>query len=120
MRIISFILAAMFVLFAFVQVNDPDPIVWILIYGVMAVICILAAFNIYPRKIMIGLALLYAVYSVYYFPGVREWLHQEDKSLLFDNLAKMQYSYIEESREFLGLAICVIVLVIYIVRGKRS
>ena len=119
MRIFSIILAIMFVAFAFVQVNDPDPIIWILIYGAMAVICILAAFSIYPRKIMIGMAVVYSLYSIYYFPGVREWLHQDDKSLLFDNLAKMQFSYIEESREFLGLMICVIVLIFYLVRSRR-
>lgn len=120
MRIVSFILAIMFVVFAFVQINDPDPIIWILIYGAMAVICVLAAFQIYPIKVMVGLALIYGIYSIYYFPGVREWLHQDDKSLLFDNLAKMQFSYIEESREFLGLMICVVVLVFYIIRGRRS
>ena len=119
MRILSFILAIMFLVFAFVQVNDPDPIIWILIYGVMAVICVLAAFGIYPRKFMIGLAIAYSLYSIYYFPGIREWLHQEDKSLLLDNLAKMQFSYIEESREFLGLMICVLVLVFYLFKSRK-
>jgi len=119
MRILSFILAVMFVVFAFVQVNDPDPIIWILIYGVMAVICVLAAFGIYPRKFMIGLAIAYTLYSIYYFPGVREWLQHDEKSLLFDNLAKMEFSYIEESREFLGLMICVIVLIFYLIKSRK-
>ncbi|HYI78522.1 MAG TPA: transmembrane 220 family protein, partial [Chryseolinea sp.] len=37
MRIVNFILAVLFLLFAFVQINDPDPVIWILIYGAMAV-----------------------------------------------------------------------------------
>ena len=36
MRILNFILALMFLAFAFVQIKDPDPMVWILIYGAMA------------------------------------------------------------------------------------
>ncbi len=85
----------------------------------MAVICILAAFSIYPKKFMIVLAVAYSLYAIYYFPGLQDWLQQENKSLLFDNLAKMQFSYIEESREFLGLMICVIVLIFYLFRSRK-
>ena len=30
MRIVNFLLAILFLVFAFVQVNDPDPVLWIL------------------------------------------------------------------------------------------
>lgn len=49
-RIGNFLLAVMFLVFAFVQVNDPDPIIWILIYGVMAVMAIMAIFEFYPER----------------------------------------------------------------------
>ncbi|HEX5171708.1 MAG TPA: transmembrane 220 family protein [Cyclobacteriaceae bacterium] len=120
MRILSFALTLMFIAFAFVQVNDPDPIIWILIYGAMAVVCLLAAFNIFYRKVMIGLLIFYVAYSIYYFPGVREWLQHDNKALLFDNLAKMQFLYIEEAREFLGLMINVAVLVFYLIRSRSK
>lgn len=117
MRILNYILAVMFLLFAFVQVNDPDPVVWILIYGVMAVSCILAAFDFYRRKIIIALGAVFLLYSIYFFPGVQEWLAQDDKAQLFDNVAKMEHPFIEESREFLGLMICLAVLVFHYVRA---
>lgn len=120
MRIFSFVLAVMFLVFAFVQVNDPDPIIWILIYGSMAVVCVLAAFNIFPRKFLILLGTVFALYSIYYFPGVEEWIHSNDKSMLLDNVAKMEFSYIEESREFLGLAICVAVIIFYLVKSRKG
>jgi hypothetical protein len=120
MRIVSFLLAVMFLVFAFVQINDPDPVIWILIYGAMAVISIMAIFNFYPFKVMIGLVVLYIAYSIVYLPGVLEWLKQDDKSLLFDDVAKMQYPYVEQAREFLGLMICIVVLVIFIVRARRK
>ena len=119
MRIVNFILAIMFLLFAFVQINDPDPIIWILIYGAMAVLCIMAIFEFYPTKFTIGLLVLYVLYSIVYIPGVLEWLRQENKAMLFDDVAKMQYPYIEEAREFLGLLICIIVLIVFVIRARR-
>jgi hypothetical protein len=120
MKIVNFILAIMFLAFAFVQINDPDPAIWILIYGAMAVLAIMAMFEYYPKKFLIGLVVLYLAYSIYYFPGVREWLGHDNKSQLFDDVAKMEHLYIEESREFLGLMICVIVLIFYIVRSLKK
>ena len=120
MRLVNFILAVMFLAFACVQVNDPDPLLWILISGIMAVTCVLAAFNFYSRKFLIVLAVLYTGYSLIYVPGVLEWLSHENKADLFDDIAKMQHPYIEESREFLGLVICIAVLVFYIFQSRRK
>lgn len=120
MKIVNLVLAVMFLVFAFVQINDPDPILWILIYGVMAVICVLAAFGYSSRLAMVILLVGFFAYSIVLLPGLREWLAQDDKSVLFDDIAKMQHLYIEESREFLGLVICIIVLIIYLVRTGLS
>jgi hypothetical protein len=119
MKLVNLLLAVMFIIFAFLQINDPDPVIWILIYGAMAVICILAAFRIFPKKVMVGLLIVYLLYSIYFLPGIGEWLRQENKSDLFDNVAKMEHIWIEESREFLGLMICVLVLAIQLVLARR-
>ena len=119
MRIVNFLLAIMFLVFAFVQVNDPDPVIWILIYGIMAVFSIMAIFEFYPKKFLIAVLVLYVLYSFVYIPGVAEWLRQGNKAALFDNVAKMENLYIEESREYLGLFICVIVLVFYLYRSRK-
>lgn len=110
----------MFLAFAALQVNDPDPVLWILIYGVMAVVSVMAIFEYYNRKLMIGLAIVYGIYMVILFPGVAEWLQQDDKSVLFDDVMKMEYPYIEESREFLGLLICQLVLAVCFFRSFRG
>jgi MFS superfamily sulfate permease-like transporter len=119
MKIANLLLAVMFIMFAFVQINDPDPVVWILIYGSMAVMCILAAFRIYPRIILAILLVAFIGYSFLFFDGLMEWFAQDDKSVLFDDVMKMQYPYIEESREFLGLMICIIVLVIHLLLSRK-
>ena len=120
MKILNSILALMFVVFAFVQVNDPDPILWILIYGAMATIAVMAIFEFYISKLMWVLTIGYSLYAIMLFPGLIDWLNSDDRSLLFDDLAKMQFVYIEESREFLGLAICIVVLIFYLFRSYRS
>jgi hypothetical protein len=120
MKAVNLFLALMFIAFAVVQFNDPDPLVWIAIYGGMAVICVLAAFRYYPRNVMFVMLAFYLGYSFFFFKGVIEWWAQDDKSILFDDLAKMQHPYIEESREFLGLMICIIVLIIHLLLSRRQ
>lgn len=110
----------MFMAFAALQVNDPDPVLWILIYGVMAVVSVMGIFDYYNRKLLIGLAVLFSAYMIILFPGVSVWFQQDDKSVLFDDVLKMEYPYIEESREFLGLLICQIVLAAYFFRSFRK
>lgn len=120
MKILNLFLAAVFIVFAFLQVNDPDPVLWIVIYGLMAVACVLAAFRYYYPKIWAGVAIIFALYSLVFLSGVTEWFKSDDKAMLFDDLAKMQYPYIEESREFLGLFICIVVLVFHLLSARRS
>jgi Transmembrane family 220, helix len=120
MKVINFILALLFLAFAFVQVNDPDPLIWILIYGNMAVLCVLAMFKMHNKIWIILSAILYLIYAAILFPGALEWFQSPDKALLFDDLAKMQNLYIEETREFLGLMICVVVLIFHFIKAKKT
>jgi len=120
MKFFNLFLAVMFLVFAFVQVNDADPLLWIAIYGAMAVMAVLAAFKVYPRVVLVVLFTLYLAYSYVFIDGVKIWLSQDNKAALFDDVAKMQHPWIEESREFLGLAICLLVLIVYIVLGFRQ
>jgi hypothetical protein len=120
MRIANFVLAIMFLVFAFLQLNDSnDVIVWILIYGIMAVTCVLAAFEYYSKKAIIALLVIFFIYSLTYWRGVLDWFASPDRSLLFDDIAKMQYPYIEAAREFLGLWICIAVLAFYWYRSRK-
>lgn len=119
MKILKIFFAVLFLLFALVQINDPDPLLWILVYGAMMVVSIMAIYNRYPTGIMIIMAAGYLIMTVLYFDGFATWLTSPNRALLFDDLAKMQYPYIEEAREFLGLLICIAVLVFYFALSKR-
>lgn len=119
MKIFNFLFAVMFLLFAYLQINDPDPFIWITIYGTMAVMAIMAMFNYFPKKVIIALLIIFFLYSLVFIPGVQDWLAQENKEVLFDNVAKMEHLFIEESREFLGLWICIAVLIFYFIRARK-
>ncbi|MFN8334614.1 MAG: transmembrane 220 family protein [Cyclobacteriaceae bacterium] len=120
MKYLNIFFAIMFLAFAALQVNDPDPILWILIYGVMAVVSVMAIFDYYNRWLMAALSVLYLVYMIILFPGVSEWFRQPDKIVLFDDVLKMEFPYIEESREFLGLLINQLVLALCFFRSFRK
>lgn len=118
MRVVNFLLGIMFLVFAFLQLNDPDPVIWILIYGLMATFSIMAIFSFYPQRFLLAALAVFVLYSLLYVDGVIAWLGSDDRSALFDDVMKMQYWYIEEAREFLGLLICIAVLIFYIVRSR--
>lgn len=118
-KILNSFFALLFLSFAFVQMNDPDPVLWILIYLSMVAISVMAFFNYFIPKLMWAMMVGYLVYAVILFPGMMDWMSSPDRSLLFDDLAKMQYLYIEEAREFLGLMICMLVLAFYIFRSRK-
>jgi Transmembrane family 220, helix len=120
MKIINFIFAIIFILFAFVQINDPDPVLWIVIYGNMAVLCVLAMFRMRFAYWLLATMVLYSIYAALLVSAAWEWLKSPDRSLLFDDLAKMQYPYIEETREFLGLIICIAVALFHFLSNRKK
>lgn len=110
MKIFNILFAIIFLSFAALQYNDPDPLLWIFIYVAMVAVCGLAATGKTFRQAMLVLGVGYIIYAGLLFPAVITWLNSSDRSLLFDDIAKMQFPYIEETREFLGLLICLVVL----------
>ncbi len=119
MKIVKIFFAVLFLLFVVVQFNDPDPLLWIIIYGSMVVVSIMSIYHKYPLKFMVVMAAGFLIMTVIYFDGFNDWLKSPDRSLLFDDIAKMQFQYIEEAREFLGLLICLFVLIFYFYLSKR-
>ncbi len=119
MKIINFILALIFLLFAFVQINDPDPFLWILIYGNVAVLCVLAMFRLHYSYWIWATLVFYSIYAVLLVSSAWHWLQSPDRSLLFDDIAKMQNIYIEETREFLGLMICISAMAFHLISRRN-
>jgi hypothetical protein len=116
LKVLDGFLALLFLTFAIVQYNDPDPGLWMLVYGAMAVVCTASIFHKYYINVMIPMAGGYLILSALHVDGMLTWLGSPNRKLLFDDIAKMQYPYIEEAREFLGLLICIVALLYLFVR----
>lgn len=111
-----------FVLFAAVQYNDPDPYVWMPIYLYAAVLCWLAFRNRYfPGAYLLGMA-VYGAYAAYKFfdqNGVWDWMTKHHAANIAGTM-KAEQPWIEETREFFGLVILIVVLLIDYVYAKRK
>jgi hypothetical protein len=122
MKIFNLIFCILFILFAALQYNDPDPYVWMPIYLYAAVLCWLAFRKKYfPRAYLFGVV-IYAGYAIYKFfdeNGVWDWLTKHHAANIADTM-KAEQPWIEETREFFGLVILIVVLLIDYFYAKRK
>ncbi len=112
MKIFNIFFCIVFIIFAALQYNDPDPYVWIPIYLYSAILCALAARNrFYPRAYWLGIAvyLVYAAYKFFCRDGVLDWIRKYHEENIAQTM-KATKPWIEETREFFGLIILVVVL----------
>lgn len=125
MKIFNLIFSILFVLCAALQYNDPDPWLWIPIYLYSAVLCWLAfRGNYFPGAYLLGIAgyLVYAVILFFEKDGVIDWLTKHNAANIAGSM-KAEKPWIEDTREFLGLVIMIVILAIdyfYSKRKKRS
>jgi H+/Cl- antiporter ClcA len=122
MRIFNLIFCLIFIFFAALQYNDPDPYVWIPIYMYGAVLCWLVFRDkFYPTAYWIGIV-IYAAYAVYLFfekDGVLDWYKDHNSENLVQSM-KATKPWIEATREFLGLLILIVVLLANYIYAKRK
>lgn len=123
MKIFNIIWCILFIIFAGLQYNDPDPYVWMPIYLYGAACCALAAMGkFYRRAYIIGI-IIYFCYAVYKFfdqNGVLDWATRHHGENIAETM-KASQPWIEETREFFGLFILITVLAInYIYTGRKK
>lgn len=117
MKIFNYILAALFVTFAVVQYNDPDPWKWIMLYLFVAGISLMAALDKYNKwVILLGLA-IFAVEAFRLYPEFQIWVSDGMPSIV-DSM-KAESPYIEFVREFLGLILCFAVMIFHYVQFRK-
>jgi hypothetical protein len=122
MKIFNLIFCILFILFAALQYNDPDPYVWVPIYMYTSVLCWLAFKNrYYPNWYIAGIVIytLYAAYKFFDKNGVWDWLTKHHAENITESM-KAEQPWVEETREFFGLAILIAVLLIDFFYSKRK
>ncbi|MES2733172.1 MAG: transmembrane 220 family protein [Bacteroidota bacterium] len=111
MRYFSIFWVIIFVLFAALQLNDPDPLVWMPIYLYAALMAGLAAAGKFNIPALVVGAAFYLIGAIYLFPSsVGDWLHHEEQA----KSLQMTLPFVEEARESMGLMICFLVLAFYL------
>jgi hypothetical protein len=121
MKAFNLIFCFLFVFSAALQYNDPDPYLWIPIYMYGALLCWLAFRNkYYPKAYLIGI-FIYLAYAIYLFfakDGVLDWINKHNAEDIASTM-KAEKPWIEETREFFGLTILIVVLSINFFYSKR-
>lgn len=125
MKIFNVVFAVLFVLFAALQWNDPDPYIWMPIYLYGAIFCALAATgNYYKGWYLFGIVacLGYAIYLFFEKDGVLSWMRDHNAENIAGSM-KASTPWIEDTREFFGLFIIIIVLLanyVYVSQKKAK
>lgn len=107
MTVFRWLLALLAVSFAALQYNDPDPLVWVGLYGSAAVALGLAALGrpLPPLAwCVVGAGLTLVAIS---WPGLRQYLANTDGVTVADAMSN-RYPYIEATRELGGAAIAIL------------
>ena len=101
-KIKNLILFILFVIFAVLQLNDPDGKLWFSIYFIVALICLYNNFKPVPKSILVLSIIALMSYSAFHFSFFIDYLNTENKEEIFGEMV-YDKPYLEGTREFIGL-----------------
>ncbi|MCB0521686.1 MAG: transmembrane 220 family protein [Saprospiraceae bacterium] len=116
-KIINLALAAIFILVAAVQYNDPDPIHWMVLYFFVAGVCGFAAYGHYRQYVLWAGIAVCIIWMGTLLPQMVEWVKMGTPNIAGE--MKATTPYIEFAREFFGVGICLAVLLWQLWRMQR-
>ncbi|MEN0003853.1 MAG: transmembrane 220 family protein [Bacteroidota bacterium] len=117
-KISNGLIALLFLLFAYFQLNDHDSLRWILLYGYVALVAILAVLGKPFRGVALGGAIMGTIWLAFLVPNLVDWLSLGMPSIT--ESMKADSPYVELTREFFGVLISVLALWGYFVRARFS
>ena len=121
-KVFSIVFAVLFLISAGLQWNDPDPYLWMPLYLLSVLSCAYAFKGMSAKRLNIFNIAVYSVYAVYLFlekDGVISWATEHH----FDSLTQSMLAsspWIENTREFGGLFIMLVVCAINLYVGIRQ
>ena len=111
-----------FVVFALVQINDPDPYLWIPIYLYPALVCFMNVkkkYDAFAHLAAIVFCMVYAIKLLLVKDGVVEWIQLHHAENIVQSM-KATKPWIEQTREFGGLSIIIIVMISNMIMHKKA
>ncbi len=112
MKTLNYLMTACFLFSVAVQYNDPDPLLWMVIYGLAAAACVLAILDRGSRVFPAAVGLVALVWALTLVPGV---LGRVGFSELFEAF-EMKDARVEVAREMGGLLIVAVWMAVLTVR----
>ena len=103
--LLNLIVAGLFAIFALVQYNDPDPLLWMIIYAVAALACVLFHLKRLPPEAAAGFGVLVLLLGLY---------------LAYRVISQGQFIFDEEGREMMGSVVVALWMGILYRRGKTA
>ncbi len=118
MKITNIILAIVFIAFAVLQYNDPDPYIWLFVYGVTALLCINSALGKTFRLANILLIVFSVVWMVLLVPQLVEWIVGGMPAS--SNASDRAVVQLELVREFFGLLMVILTMLLQLRNAKSA
>jgi hypothetical protein len=109
--------AVIFLVFALLQLNDPDPHFWVPAYLLPGFMAALAAFKKFPLSVLPVLVGVYLIVALFFWPeNILGWVQQEweQKDLT------MKTQEMEINREFFGLLLIALVMGLAYFVGRNN
>jgi hypothetical protein len=113
MKYLSLLLFIIFLLFAGLQYNDPDPILWIPIYGIAAYCAFMAYLGKSNMEMLLVLLVICTAAAINSWSQMTAW-----EGVITDGLA-MKTPNQELARESLGLGICAVSFLFFYFTRKK-
>jgi hypothetical protein len=109
--------SVLFLLFAYWQINDPDPQWWVPCYLIAAAAAGFAFFEKFNVNILVILTFTYLIGTLFFWPeNIFGWMGQEwqQKDL------SMKTDEMEINREFFGLLIAAVIFALEAIKGRSQ
>ncbi len=101
---LNLVVAVFFALFALVQYNDPDPLLWMVVYSVAVLACVLYHLERLPPEAAAGYGVLVLLLGLY---------------LTYRVISQGQFFFDEEGREMMGSFLVAIWMAVLYRRGVQ-
>jgi len=118
-KIFQFLFSVTLLMFASLQFNDPDPIIWVSFYSLCAMVPTLLLFNKFYRPLFLLAVMGCVTEIIISTPGAYQYfLHMAHEPLMQG--MNTEKPYIEECREFLGALIALGLVILSALMAKAK
>ncbi|MBX2966827.1 MAG: hypothetical protein KF845_11825 [Cyclobacteriaceae bacterium] len=100
MRVVNTLLAILFVVLAATHTQVSDAWQWVLLFGIMAILSVMAIFELYFAKVLVVLLVGLSAWCYFLFAEMNQSANPESYDFLFSPVAKVFF--------------CVVVLIVFL------